>query len=178
LPGWQDGICRFAKHEVEKMAKRLLAERPLPRDGVDRRRRVRAARTVTVDLAESPLGWLKVRGLVSARQYDAGEKLRGDWERAGHGPAVTMRWDAARRDKAARAAPAAETLTISQLAARRRFDAAVAAVGAGLTDLLWRVVCAGEGMREAESALGWPMRTGRVVLAIALDRLADHYRIK
>jgi hypothetical protein len=65
-----------------------------------------------------------------------------------------------------------------QLAARRRFDAAVAAVGLGLADVLWRVVCAGEGMRDAERALGWPARAGRVVLTIALDRLADHYRLK
>jgi hypothetical protein len=65
-----------------------------------------------------------------------------------------------------------------RLAAKRRFDAAVAAVGQGLSDILWRVVCAGEGMREAEQALGWPVRAGRVVLTIALDRLADHYRIR
>jgi hypothetical protein len=64
-----------------------------------------------------------------------------------------------------------------QLAARRRFEEAVAAVGDGLTEILWRVVCAGEGMREAERALGWPARAGRVVLGIALDRLADHYRL-
>jgi hypothetical protein len=160
------------------MKTRLLAEKPLPRDGVDRRRRTRAARTVTVNLAESPLGWLRSRGLVSARQYEAGEKMRGDWERGGLGPAVTMRWDAVPRDKAARRAPARETATVSQIAARRRFDAAVAAVGGGLTDLLWRVVCAGEGMREAERAFGWPARAGRVVLGIALDRLADHYRIR
>jgi hypothetical protein len=64
-----------------------------------------------------------------------------------------------------------------QLAARRRFEEAVAAVGDGLTGILWRVVCAGEGMREAERALGWPARAGRVVLGIALDRLADHYRL-
>jgi len=32
-------------------------------------------------------------------------------------------------------------------------------------------------MREAESALGWPARSGRLVLTLALDRLADHYRI-
>lgn len=159
------------------MQGRMLAERALPRDGVDRRGGRRAARTVTVNLAESPIGWLRARRLVSGRQYEAAEKLRGDWERAGHGPAVTMRWDATTRDKAARASPAAETLTIAQLAARRRFDAAVQAVGQGLTDLLWRVVCAGEGMGDAETALGWPARTGRVVLGIALDRLAAHYRI-
>jgi hypothetical protein len=40
----------------------------------------------------------------------------------------------------------------AQLDAKRRFEAAVAEAGAGLADILWRVVCAGEGMREAESA--------------------------
>lgn len=160
---------------------RLLAERPFPRDGEERGKQVvtrRAARTVTVNLAESPLGWLKARGLVSARQCDAGEALRADWERSALAPRVTMRWDAAPRDKAARAGSAAETPTLTQLAARRRFDDAVAAVGPGLADMLWRVVCAGEGMRDAERAFGWPARAGRVVLTLALDRLADHYRLK
>lgn len=158
---------------------RLLAERPLPRDGRPAKaRRAKAARSVTVNLAESPLGWLKARGLVDARQYAAGESLRADWEKAALGPCVTMRWDAPPPGKAARAAPAAEAPTIAQIAARRRFDEAVAAVGAGLADMLWRVVCAGEGMRDAERALGWPARAGKVVLTIALDRLADHYRIR
>ena len=160
------------------MKNRLLAEQPSPRDGTDRRRTRKAARTVTVNLAEAPLGWLRARGLVSARQFDAAEKLRADWERSQLAPPVTMRWDAAPADKNKRAAPEPAPATLKQVAARRRFDAAVKAVGTGLTDLLWRVVCAGEGMREAERALGWPARTGRVVLGIALDRLADHYRIR
>jgi Domain of unknown function (DUF6456) len=160
------------------MKNRLLAERPLPRDGVDRRRKSRPARTVTVNLAEAPLGWLRARGLVSERQFAAGETLRADWERAQLAPPVTMRWDAAPADRNARGPAEPAAPTIRQAAARRRFDSALKAVGAGLTDLLWRVVCAGEGMREAETALGWPARTGRVVLAIALDRLADHYRIR
>jgi hypothetical protein len=29
----------------------------------------------------------------------------------------------------------------------------------------------------AESPLGWPARAGRLVLTLALDRLADHYRL-
>ena len=53
----------------------------------------------------------------------------------------------------------------------------VAAVGPGLADVLWRVVCAGEGLPVAERALGWPARAGRVVLTLALDRLAAHYRL-
>ena len=160
---------------------RLLVERPLPRDGRERtpKRGAKAARSVTVNLAESPLGWLKARGLVDGRQFAAGETLRGDWELASLGPSVTMRWDAAPpAGRVARAAPDHAEATMVQLAARQRFDAAVAAVGQGLTDILWRVVCAGEGMRDAEQALGWPVRAGRVVLTIALDRLADHYRLK
>jgi hypothetical protein len=47
-----------------------------------------------------------------------------------------------------------------------------------LADILWRVVCAGEGMRNAETALGWPARAGKLVLTIALDRIADHYRVR
>ena len=47
----------------------------------------------------------------------------------------------------------------------------------GLSDILWRVVCAGEGMRDAETALGWPARAGKVVLTLALDRLAGYYRM-
>jgi len=39
------------------------------------------------------------------------------------------------------------------------------------------VVCAGEGMRDAETALGWPARAGKLVLGMALDRLAAFYRI-
>ncbi|WP_380784952.1 DUF6456 domain-containing protein [Sphingomonas sp. R86521] len=128
-------------------------------------------RTVTVNLAESPLGWLRSRGLVDLRQFEAGERLRADYETASLGPRVTMRW-AARVDGGG-----GEGLdpTMAQIAAKRRFDAATAAAGAGLADILWRVVCAGEGMPVAEKALGWPARAGRLVLTFALDRIADHY---
>jgi len=162
---------------------RLLAERALPEEEAPRRRpgaraRGRAVRSVTVNLAESPLGWLKARGHVSARQFDAGERLREDWERAQLGPSVTMRWDAAPIGRASRSAPEGPALSGPQEAAKRRFDAAVEAVGGGLDDVLWRVVCAGEGMREVERALGWPARAGKLVLGLALDRLADHYRMR
>ena len=156
---------------------RLLAERPLPQDGLDRRPRGRAARSVTVNLAESPLGWLLARGMIGVRQYDAGERLREDWERAQLGPRVTMCWDAPPTGRVARGAPGVSDPTHAQLSSRRRFDSAVEAVGPGLCDILWRIVCAGEGMREAETALGWPARAGRVVLGLALDRLADYYKL-
>src|SRR5215204_3958776 len=73
---------------------RLLEERALDAP-IDKATGRRAARSVTINRAESPLGWLKARGLVSQRQYDAGERLRLDWERAQLPPKVTMTWDAA-----------------------------------------------------------------------------------
>jgi hypothetical protein len=158
---------------------RLLAERPLPEEGRSRRPgKTRAVRSVTVNLAESPLGWLHSRGHVTARQFAAGEQLRGDWETAQLPPLVTMRWDAPPLDRNRRGAPEEQAPGKRQIAARRRFDAAAAAAGPGLRDILWRVVCAGEGMRDAETALGWPARAGKLVLQMALDRLADHYRLR
>ncbi len=145
------------------MVERMLADRPLPGDASGRRR-------VTVNLAESPLGWLLARGLVSARQHAAGERLRADWTIAGHGPRVTMRWDAGARSTGGGLDP-----TLAQVAARRRFDGAIAAAGPGLKDIAWRVICDGQGMAEAEGALGWPKRAGRLVLLMALDRIADYY---
>ena len=139
---------------------------------------VRPARSVTVNAAESPLGWLFARGLVSERQYDAGERLRADWERAQLAPRVTMTWDAAPVARGRGGSASAPDLGATQLDARRRFDAAIESAGPGLSEILWRVVCAGEGMREAEGALGWPARAGKLVLTIALDRIADYYRIR
>ena len=142
-----------------------------------RRAKARPRRSVTVNLAESPLGWLFARGHIVRRQFDAGEKLRADWERGQLAARVTMAWDGApvARGRSGRG-PKAD-LSARQLDARRRFQAAIDAAGPGLADILWRIVCSGEGMREAESALGWPARAGKVVLTIALDRVADFYRI-
>ena len=115
-----------------------------------------------------------MRGLIDTRQNEAGERLRGDYERAQLAPSVTMQWSP-RVDGGTgeRADPGA-----GQLAAKRRFDAAIAALGPGLADVAWRVVCAGEGLPAAERALDWPARSGRVVLGLALDRLAHHYGLR
>ncbi|AXJ96929.1 hypothetical protein DM480_08035 [Sphingomonas sp. FARSPH] len=137
-----------------------------------RERRLASGRRVSVNVAESPLGWLRARGLVDARQCEAGERLRGDYERAQMAPRVTMAWDRVRVDGGDGGDPAT-----AQLAAKRRFDAAVAALGPGLSDVAWRVICAGEPLPTAEKALGWPVRAGRIVLTLALDRLAGHYRL-
>src|SRR5690606_30642417 len=110
----------------------LTEEGPRRRDGIDRRRR-----SVTVNLAESPLSWLHARGHLDDRLYDAGERLRADYERARLAPSVTMRWDPVR----VKGGGDGLTPTERQIAARDRFDGAIAAAGSGLADILWRVVC-------------------------------------
>ena len=156
--------------------KPIYAEKPLSRDGNDRDIRPRKrARSVTVNLAESPLGWLRVRGLVSDRQFVAGEQIRRDYETALLGARVTMQWDTISLDGYKRGAADHGAATHVQIAAKQRFEKAVAAAGPGLSDVLWRVVCAGEAMPIAEKALGWPARAGRLVLTFALDRVADYY---
>lgn len=162
------------------MQKRLLVEQSIDSDekaSKASKAGKRPRRSVTVNSVESPLGWLRSRGHVTLRQYDAGEQLRSDWEAASLSPCVTMRWDASAVSSRSRGGSADFTPSERQVAARMRFDGAVAAAGAGLSDILWRIVCAGEGMRDAESALGWPARAGKLVLAMALDRVADHYRL-
>ena len=88
-----------------------------------------------------------------------------------------MVWDAAPVSGSRGGSCGDVDLTGAQIDAKWRLHAAIDAAGPGLADILWRVVCSGEGMREAETALGWPARAGKLVLTLALDRLANYYRI-
>lgn len=155
--------------------KPILAERELTVEG-PRRQSGDAARrrSVTVNLAELPLGWLHARGHLDRRLFDAGERLRSDFERAQLAPRVTMRWDPVR---IAGGGEPDLTQGERQIAAKERFEGALAAAGRGLEDILWRVVCACESLPDAERALAWPARSGKLVLRIALERVADFYRI-
>jgi len=153
---------------------RHLVERELTSEGPANRPARRGQRSVTVNLAENPLTWLHARGHLSDRQLAAGERLRIDWEAAQLMPGMTMRWDPVRVKGSG--TPGLNA-TERQIAARARFDGAVVAAGPGLSDVLWRVVCAGESLLAAEQGLKWPARSGKLVLGLALDRLAEYYRI-
>jgi hypothetical protein len=148
---------------------RTIGRRTLSQaDAVDRQ-------VVAVNLAESPLAWLARRGHLTAVQLAAADRLRSDHAVAGLGARVTMRWDPAPAGRHERGGGGAQGQSLRAIDARRRFDVALAEVGPGLSDILWRVACEGDGLADAERALGWPTRAAKLVLGLALDRLVIHY---
>ena len=135
----------------------------------------------TVNLAESPLTWLAGRKgadgapFLLPAQLEAGERLREDFTRAGLMARVTVDWNAPLGGGGA----SDRGLTMSEvaLAARQRVRAALIAVGAEFEDVLLLLCCHLKGLEEVERMLGWPPRTGKIVLRMALERLARHYGI-
>ncbi|MFG1346266.1 DUF6456 domain-containing protein [Xanthobacter autotrophicus DSM 431] len=119
--------------------------------------------------AESPLAWLARRGMVDATQLTAGERLRADFTRAQLTPRVTSRWTEVR------GAGTPEAFSDMVLAAKLRLARAMAAVGPELSGVLLDVCCFLKGLELVERERQWPARTAKVVLGLALDRLASHY---
>lgn len=136
-------------------------------------------RPVIVNDAESPLAWLARRKdktgapMITPQQFAAGERLRSDYTYAALGPRMTASYSAmpGRRGGGEDAAHVSDTV----LAARQRVSRALAAVGPELAGVLVDVCCHLKGLEEAEREEGWPQRSGKVVLQIALTGLARHY---
>jgi len=135
---------------------------------------------VVVNRAESPLGWLRRhkdargRAFLDERQAEAGERLRCDFELAGLGPRVTSVWSGVPAE-GRRLGGHDLTPTERQVAARQRLHRALDVLGGEMGDVALRVCCFLEGLEAVEARQGWPARSGKVVLAIALSRLASHY---
>ena len=140
-------------------------------------------RPVLLNEAESPLGWLKSRKdrngspLLTQQQYEAGERLRADYWFAQMSPRVTANWSAlAPAERSRRGAPSsAADLRDEVIAAKERVMRALDEVGPEVGCILVDICCELKGLEEAEKANGWPQRAGKVVLQIALTRLARHY---
>lgn len=134
---------------------------------------------VQVNLAESPLSRLYMKKgkagkrLINQAQFTAGERLRRDFERAQFSPklgmSLTPKVDMSRHEGGHGDAMDAA------IGARRRLNAALDYVGAEMGSLLLDICCFLKGLERVERERQWPVRSAKVVLALALTRLASHY---
>ncbi len=137
---------------------------------------------VLIDESESPLVWLaRRRGrdgrpFVEPHQFQAGERLRAEFTRASLMPRTTANWTnpiaSARCD---RRNDRADHFTETTIAARQRVHQALDAVGPEFAGLLLDVCCFLKRLEDIERERLWPARSAKVVLQLALDRLARHY---
>jgi hypothetical protein len=135
---------------------------------------------VRMNAEESPLDWLRRRKdrdgtpMIDDASYQAGERLRADITMAGLLPSVTARWEAPQ----GRGSASPSDATDRMVAARQRIRHAFEAVGADLADLLFDLCGFIKGLELIERERQWPPRSGKVVVRLALSRLAEHYGLE
>ncbi|WP_026782523.1 DUF6456 domain-containing protein [Pleomorphomonas koreensis] len=140
-------------------------------------------REVDFDAAESPLGWLRSRKdkagepLISADEFEAGERLRRDYTLAGLIARTTMNWDGLGGRAERRSAGGGRDLNAASLDARARVNAVIRGLGPDLASVAIDVCCHFAGLADIERLHGWPQRSGKVVLRLALAALARYYGI-
>lgn len=135
---------------------------------------------VSVNEKESTLAWLARRKgrdgrpLIEPHQLQAGERLRGEFTIANLMPRTTSNWHSPiARDR--RSDGGGTSMTDTMIAARQRVHHALDAVGPEFSGLLLDVCCFLKRIEDVEQERGWPTRSGKIVLQLALDRLARHY---
>lgn len=138
---------------------------------------------IRVNVAESPLGWLSTRRGPDGKPFlepaaiEAGERLRADFTRGAMMPGITSSWGAL---LGARGGPPGRggELNDAAIAARLRVERALAAVGPELSGVLVDVCCFLKGLEQVEAERRWPPRSAKIVLVLALSRLAAHYGLE
>ena len=141
-----------------------------------------AGRTkVVVDENESPLACLaRRRGrdgrvMIEPHQLQAGERLRAEFTRAHLMPRTTSNWSNPVPSNRRSGGHHASFLPDSVIAARQGVHRALDAVGPEFSGLLVDVCCFLKRLEVAERERGWPARSAKIVLQLALERLARHY---
>lgn len=167
------GKARQLTLAAPAMPERALSTRTMVVDG--------AAQTVLVDDRESPLLWLYRRAgkdgkpQVSAAEFAAGERFRADLTLAQMLPRTTMNWDAAFAPEERNAGRDPAGASDSALAARQRVARACDKLGPDLSGIAIDICGFLKGLDQVERERGWPARSAKVVLRLALSALASHY---
>ncbi|WP_417248937.1 DUF6456 domain-containing protein [Celeribacter sp.] len=103
----------------------------------------------------------------------AAERVREDFELAQMGGYGREAWEAVVRGEDR--GPWGDPNGFGPDPARARVCMVLNDLGPGLAEVVLRCCCYLDGMEQTESQLGWSARSGKIVLRIALQRLARHY---
>jgi hypothetical protein len=104
----------------------------------------------------------------------AGERLRADFTRAHLMPRTTSNWESP-MSSGRRSGGSAGYFTDMMIASRQRVRQALDGAGPEFAGLLMDVCCFLKRLEDVERERHWPARSAKVVLQLALDRLARHY---
>jgi hypothetical protein len=165
---WPDGVDPFRAQHLSLSVHEIMTEEGLAR--------------VTVNDGESPLAWLARRkgrdgrAMIDGNQFVAGERLRADFTRAHLAPRVTSSWSGLARTRGS--GGGAGEMTDLVVASRQRVRNALQACGPEFAGVLMDVCCFLRGLEDVERERGWPPRSAKVVMQLALDRLARHYGLR
>lgn len=137
---------------------------------------------VTVNLAESPLSRLYARKqkngsrFLTRAQYEAGGRLRRDFEKAQMQPSITARWqESSSTGSTARTAGGSGDMSEFAMDARSRVERAFSAIGPELSGVTLDICCYLKGFETVERERSWPGRSAKLMLKAALAGLSRHY---
>ncbi len=134
-----------------------------------------------INRAESPLAQLMRRkgrdgsAFLTGFEFQAGERLRSDYTRAGMMPRLGVDWEHSGGGRQRGDPGGLAELADAMLAARQRVDKALQAVGPELSGVLIDVCCFLKGLETVERERLWPTRSAKMMLKAALGVLARHY---
>lgn len=115
------------------------------------------------------------RSWLSKEEFHAGERLRVDFEKSQVSPSLGIDWDAFGMPRARSGAGGQASASDFADAARKRLTQALAIVGPEMAGLLLDVCCFLKGLERVESERGWPRRSAKLLLKVALASLDRHY---
>ena len=130
------------------------------------------------NLDASPVSWLRRHGGQGSVFFDenelaAAERLCADYEAS-----LTVKCITSDLSRQGIKTQTGQGYSVSDRAldASRRIDRALDFVGEDLNEILKLICLEMLGLEKAEKKLGWPRRSGKLVLKIALRRLSRFYQ--
>ena len=107
--------------------------------------------------------------LITRRQHEAAVRLYADWYNSGSAPRVVAAYE--------HQIPGGGDQSDRQIRARDRYQRAVQAVGIRLSGILTHVCLHDLSVSSWARKRGYAPQAGMAALHLALDTLADHYRL-